>query len=398
MPAHQNGTTAMPLPHGPHVSASRPLTPPIYQAATFLFDEQVYADLPQGGLDAHWYSRYRNPTVDAAAAEIANLEGAEAAFMTASGMAAISAVLVSLLHAGGRVVASRQMYGDTYDLLTRDLLRYGVDVTFVDGRSLEDWRAAATASPTAVLYTETLSNPVLALADLPALVSIARSCGARLVVDSTFTTPYAIRPLALGADVVVHSVTKFLNGHGDVTAGAVVADRALIREVQRNVIRFGGCLDPHAAYLVWRGLRTFDVRMERACATARELATALAARDDVHAVFHPSLPDYRDRDVAARTMVRADACALVTLVVRGGDERALAVMGELRVACEATSLGGTETLVSVPFNSSHLSLTPQQLREAGVDEGTIRVSCGLEQAADLIADFTQALDTTKDLM
>ncbi len=379
----------------PHLTTAQSLIPPIYQTATFRLDDKTRADLADGGLEAHWYSRYRNPTVDATAAEIARLEGGDAAFMTASGMAAISAVLVTLLRAGQRIVAPRQLYGDTMDLLTEDLARFGVEVVLVDGRDEHQWRAAATAS-TSVLYTETFANPSLALADLPALARIARDAGARLVVDSTFTTPYAMRPLALGADVVVHSATKFLNGHGDVTAGAVVADRALIRDVQRNVIRFGGCLDPHAAYLVWRGLRTFDVRMERACATARELATALAARDDVRTVVHPSLPDYPDREVAARTMDRADACAVLTFAVEGGDQRALTVLRELRVACEASSLGGTETLVCAPFNSSHLSLNRRQLREAGIAEGTIRVSCGLERPAELIADFHQALDRTKE--
>jgi cystathionine beta-lyase/cystathionine gamma-synthase len=380
----------------PQLTAARSLTPPIYQTAAFRLDDRTHADLATGGLEAHWYSRYRNPTVDAAAAEIARLEGGEAAFMTASGMAAISAVLVTLLGAGQRVVAPRQLYGDTLDLLTEDLDRYGVQVVLVDGRDERQWRAAAATASDGVLYTETLANPSLALADLPALARIARDAGARLVVDSTFTTPYAMRPLALGADVVVHSATKFLNGHGDVTAGAVVADRALVRDVQRQVIRFGACLDPHAAYLVWRGLRTFDVRMERACATARELATALAVRDDVRTVVHPCLPDYPDRDVAARTMDRADACALLTFVVEGGDERALTVLRALRVACEASSLGGTETLVCAPFNSSHLSLNRRQLHEAGIAEGTIRVSCGLERPADLIADFRQALDRTKE--
>jgi cystathionine beta-lyase/cystathionine gamma-synthase len=359
------------------VSASRPLTPPIYQAATFRLDDQVYADLPAGGLDAHWYSRYRNPTVDAAAEEIARLEQGEAAFMTASGMAAIAAVLVPLLAAGRRVVATRQIYGDTRDLLL-DLARYGVDVVFVDGHDLDAWRTAVAGGPTAVLYTETISNPLLTVADLPALATIAHDAGARLVVDSTFATPYAVRPLALGADAVAHSATKFLAGHGDVTAGVVIGAPDLIREVQRHVIRYGACLDPHAAYLVWRGLRTFGVRMDRATATARTLATALAARPDVREIRRPAeLP-----------------CALLSLVVDGGDARALAVMRQLRVAVEATSLGGTETLVSAPVNSSHLTFTPAELRAAGIPEGTIRVSCGLEPPADLLADFERALDLT----
>lgn len=251
-------------------------------------------------------------------------------------------------------------------------------MVFVDGRDPAAWREAVTGGPTAVLYTESLSNPVLDVADLPALAALAETAGAKLVVDSTFATPYATRPLALGAHAVVHSATKFLAGHGDVTAGVVVTDDpALLRDAQRHVIRYGACLDPHAAYLVWRGLRTFDVRMERACANARVLSGALAPHPGVREIVHPE-GDY----------------ALLALVVHGGNERALAVMRRLRVAVEATSLGGTETLVSAPFNSSHLTLSPDELRAAGISEGTVRISCGLERAADLVADFQQALDLT----
>jgi cystathionine beta-lyase/cystathionine gamma-synthase len=247
-----------------------------------------------------------------------------------------------------------------------------------------------------VLYTESLSNPTLALADLPALAELARRNDARLVVDNTFATPFALRPIEFGADVVVHSITKFLNGHSDVTAGVVIGDDEVVDAVQRNVIRFGGCLDPHAAFLVRRGLQTFDVRMQRACATARALAGRLAERDDVTGVIHPALPDYPDRELAAR-LLTPNETALLTLIVAGGDKRALAVMRALRVACEATSLGATETLVSAPFNSSHLSLSPAELREAGIVPGMVRVSCGLEDAATLIADFEQALDSTRHL-
>jgi cystathionine beta-lyase/cystathionine gamma-synthase len=319
--------------------------------------------------------------------------------MTSSGMGAIATTLLTLLSAGDRVVAARQVYGDTRDLLVRDLPAWGFDVVQVDAMSLDEWQAAVADRPTNVVYVETLANPQLDLADLPAIARIAHDAGARLVVDNTFATPYCVQPLALGADVVLHSATKFLNGHSDAIAGVVAGSFDLVREVQRRVITLGTCLDPHAAYLVWRGLQTFHVRLAHSCATARALAAALAARDDVAHVRHPSLPDYERAEVAARVLRRDGddlrAGGMVSFTVAGGDDRALRVMRRLQVACEATSLGGVESLVSTPFNSSHFSLTPDERRAARIDDGMIRVSCGVEPAEVLIADFLRALDETR---
>jgi cystathionine beta-lyase/cystathionine gamma-synthase len=209
-----------------------------------------------------------------------------------------------------------------------------------------------------------------------------------------------VRPLTLGADLVVHSATKFLNGHSDAIAGVVAGSYDLVREVQRRVVTLGTCLDPHAAYLVWRGMQTFDLRLERSTATACALAAALASRDEVVSVRHPSLPGYPRADVAERVLRRGDDGALrtgamVSFTVTGGDERALALMRKLRIACEATSLGGVETLVSTPFNSSHFSLTPDERRAARIDDGMIRVSCGVEPTHLLVEDFVNALDATR---
>jgi len=375
---------------------TRPVVPPIHQSVTYFLDDDAYKDIQAGGLDEIWYSRFRNPTVDVAAEEIRSLEGAESAFMTASGMGAIATSILTLLRAGDRVVAARQVYGDTRDLLVRDLPAWGFDVVQVDALDLDAWRAAVAAGPTRMVYVETLANPQLDLADLPALAEIAHAAGALLVVDNTFATPYSVQPLALGADVVVHSATKFLNGHSDVIAGVVAGRFDQVREVQRRVITLGTCLDPHAAYLVWRGLQTFELRLSRSNATARELALALAARDDVVRVRHPSLPGYERAEVASRVLRRdgdgTRAGAMVSFTVAGGDQRALQVMRKLEIGCEATSLGGVETLVSTPFNSSHFSLTSAERRAARIDDGMVRVSCGVEPSELLIADFLQALD------
>ena len=283
---------------------TRPVVPPIHQSVTYFLDDDAYKDIQAGGLDEIWYGRFRNPTVDVAAEEVRRLEGAEAAFMTASGMGAIATTLLTLVRAGDRIVAARQVYGDTRDLLVRDLPAWGFDVVQVDALDLDAWRAAVAGGPTRMVYVETLANPQLDLADLPALAEIAHAAGALLVVDNTFATPYSVQPLALGADVVVHSATKFLNGHSDVIAGVVAGRFDQVREVQRRVITLGTCLDPHAAYLVWRGLQTFELRLSRSNATARELAAALAAREDVVRVRHPSLPDYERAEVAERVLRR----------------------------------------------------------------------------------------------
>jgi cystathionine beta-lyase/cystathionine gamma-synthase len=377
---------------------TRPVVPPIHQSVTYFLDDDAYKDIQAGGLDEIWYGRFRNPTVDVAAEEVRSLEGAEAAFMTASGMGAIATTLLTLLRAGDRVVAARQVYGDTRDLLVRDLPAWGFDVVQVDALDLEAWRIAVADGPTRLVYVETLANPQLDLADLPALAEIAHAAGALLVVDNTFATPYSVQPLSLGADLVVHSATKFLNGHSDVIAGVVAGRFDQVREVQRRVITLGTCLDPHAAYLVWRGLQTFELRLSRSNATARELAAALAARDDVVGVRHPSLPDYERAEVASRVLRRdgdrSRAGAMVSFTVAGGDQRALQVMRRLEICCEATSRGGVETLVSTPFNSSHFSLTPEERRAARIDDGMIRVSCGVEPSELLVGDFLQALAAT----
>jgi cystathionine beta-lyase/cystathionine gamma-synthase len=375
---------------------TRPVVPPIHHSVTYFLDDVAYKDVQAGGLDEVWYGRFRNPTVDVAADEVRRAEDAEAAFMLSSGMGAIATTLMTLLRKGDRVVAARQVYGDTRDLLVRDLPAWGFEVEQVDAADLEAWKHATASGPTRVVYVETLANPQLELADLPAIAAVAHDAGALLVVDNTFATPYSVQPLTHGADLVVHSATKFLNGHSDAIAGVVVGNADLVREVQRRVITLGTCLDPHAAYLVWRGMQTFELRMARSNETARALADALSRRDDVVGVRHPSLPHYERAEVAVRVLRRDGAelrtGAMVSFTVSGGDDRALRVMRSLEVACEATSLGGVETLVSTPFNSSHFSLTPAERRAARIDDGMIRVSCGVEPSDVLIADFSRALD------
>jgi cystathionine beta-lyase/cystathionine gamma-synthase len=232
--------------------------------------------------------------------------------------------------------------------------------------------------------------------DIPALAAIAHRAAARLVVDNTFATPFCARPLALGADVVVESATKFLAGHSDVVAGAVtVDDEALAEEVQRRLITFGGCLDPHAAFLVWRGMRTFGVRLAEACRTADVIATKMADEPDIEHVRYPGRLDHPDAGAVVDAVMPGPRGAMLSLVLAGGDDRVLQVLRRLEVAVEATSLGGVETLASVPFNSSHFNMTPQQRLDAGIPPGLLRFSVGLEGEEALIADLRQAISATR---
>lgn len=381
-----------------HTSRTYPVVPPIYQTTTFELDDTSYEDIQgTGGLRETWYSRFNNPTVDAAAAEVARLHGAARSMMTASGMAAITTTLVTLLRSGDTIVASKQVYGDTDDLFQRDLPALGITVVRVDAFDTDAWERAAQEHRPAVLYGETLSNPQLRLMDIPAVARVAAGVGARLVVDNTFATPFCTRPLALGADVVVESATKFLAGHSDVVAGAVTTDDVeLMEEIQRRLITFGGCMDPHAAFLAWRGMRTFGVRLAEACTAAEIIATKMAHEPGVEHVRHPSRMDHPDAGPVVDAVMPYAKGAMLSLVLEGGDERALAVLRRLRVGVEATSLGGVETLASVPFNSSHFNMTPEQRLDAGIPPGLLRLSVGLEGADELVEDLRQAIAQTAD--
>ncbi len=231
--------------------------------------------------------------------------------------------------------------------------------------------------------------------DIPAVAAVAHAVGSRVVIDNTFATPFCARPLWLGADVVVESATKFLAGHSDVIAGAVTFDDdALAEEVQRRLITFGGCLDPHAAFLAWRGMRTFGVRLAEACRAAEAIAAKLADQPGVEHVRHPSRLDHPDAGAVVEAVMPGPKGAMVGLVLEGGDERALQVLRCLEVAVEATSLGGVETLASVPFNSSHFNMTAQQRTDAGIPPGLLRLSIGLEGEDALITDLRQAISRT----
>jgi cystathionine beta-lyase/cystathionine gamma-synthase len=388
-------TRAVHLPPPP-VPAQQPVGAPLYRTAAFAFKSAAEgAAVLSGEIPGFSYSRIDNPTVEAFTAAVAAMEGfglgrevAGQAF--ASGMGAVSTVFWALTGAGAHVVAPVAMYGGSYGFLRNVASRFGVRTSFTDITDL-DGVASAVRPGTAVLYAETLANPTTAVADLPALAEIAHRAGALFVVDSTLAPPPLCRPLAHGADLVLHSATKYIGGHSDVTGGVASGDPKLIARVRAVRVDTGASLSPDDAYLLRRGLETLPLRLDRACATALALAEGVAGHPAVLRVDYPGLPDHPGHKLAAR-LLRGRFGALLTITPRGGREAGMAFADRLRVARVATSLGGTRTKVSHVATTSHRQLDDAALRAAGIDPGAVRFSVGLEDADDLVADVRAALD------
>jgi cystathionine beta-lyase/cystathionine gamma-synthase len=371
----------------PHLAGS-PVVEPIVQSANFVLSDAVVDDLRStGGRRSYSYTRLGNPTTQAAARVIAALEGGEQAAVVASGMAAIMASVTALLPPGGRLLAADELYGDAADLFEHRLARTGYQVARAPLPALAAGdRGLGRAD---VVYVETMSNPMLRLADIENIAARARRAGARLIVDDTFTTPINAKPLALGADLVVSSATKYLNGHSDVVAGAVAGPADLIESVQ-DVVSVTGCsADPFASFLLLRGLKTLPIRMRRHNETALWLARELSLRPELELVAYPLLEGHPDHALARRLL--AGGGGVVTVRVAGGDEAAHRVQKALRLVQPATSLGGTESVVCIPAETSHLTLTDDERFALGILPGTLRFSFGLEDPGDLLADLGAAL-------
>ncbi|GAC1324431.1 MAG: cystathionine gamma-synthase [Mycobacteriales bacterium] len=399
-PAYGEGTRAVHAPAPPPL-AERPLGLPVYRSTTFAFDTaQDYSDVLSDRKAGYTYSRIDNPTADAFARALAALEsrgvdGEVTGQAFASGMAAISTVLMAVAGAGAHVVAPRAVYGGTYSLLSRVLPRFGVEVTFVDMGDLAAVRAALQPQ-TALVWAETLANPTMAVADLPALAAIAHQAGALLVVDSTFATPALCRPLAWGADLVVHSATKYIGGHSDVTGGVVAGHPELMSSVRAMRIDLGGGLSPDDAFLLHRGLATLPLRVERHCASALAFAEAVAAHPRVRSVDYPGLAAHRDHALAGKLFDSGPEGTryggVVTVTPEGGRAGGMAMCDGLRLVAIATSLGGTHSMVSHVASTTHRQLDDAALLDAGIDPGAVRISIGLEDVDDLVADVSAALD------
>jgi cystathionine beta-lyase/cystathionine gamma-synthase len=371
------------------------LDTPIVMSSAFAFASADHAarvfqgDLEPG--ESPWiYGRWGNPTVAALETKLAALEGAEAACAASSGMAAITGAILAICESGDHLVAPRSMYAESARLLRERLPKLGIATTFVDATPAA--YAAAITPRTRILYLETPSNPMLGIVDIAEVASMARAQNARVIVDGTFATPFAQTPLEHGADLVVHSMTKGIGGHGDVIGGVVAGSEELVAKVRDTIVKgFGGVLSPLSAWLVLRGLRTFALRQERACATAARLAACLASHPGVAVVHHPSLPGHPQHDLARRQMHAYGA--LLSFEVAGADaiKRGRQVLEALRIATHAVSLGDVRTLVVHPASTTHSTMPAETRQLAGIGDGLLRISCGLESADDLISDFERAL-------
>ena len=323
------------------------------------------------------------------AEKLASVCQAEAALVTGSGMSAISAVLISQLSAGDHVLVQACVYGGTHSLLTRVLQRLGVSCTFVDGTDPTAWPGTVRPS-TRLLFVETLANPLLQVTDLPAAVAFARAHDLLCVVDNTFASPVLCRPAALGADLVVHSATKYLNGHSDLAAGVVAGRADVVHQVHQTLNLLGGHLDPEGCFLLHRGLKTLALRVRAQCAGARVVAAWLDAHPAVRHVHHPSLPHHPQHTLARDIL--EDLGAMVAVELRASPERVQAAIETAEVFVCSVSLGGVESLVTRPAATSHGGMTPEERATAGVTEDLVRLSVGIEEPADLLADLAAVLD------
>jgi cystathionine beta-lyase/cystathionine gamma-synthase len=359
------------------------ITTPIFQAATFETRElAAYDDIR--------YARLSNtPTHEALHQKLASIEGGEAALSTSSGMAAISTTLLTFLAAGDHLLAQNVLYGGTWHLMRNDLPALGIEIDYVDGNRPEQWKEKLKPNTRAV-YVESIANPLMIVADHQSVVAFAREHGLTTIIDNTFASPVNFRPLELGYDIVLHSATKYLNGHSDLIAGAVVSSGETIERIRHKLNHLGGSLDPHACFLLSRGLKTLVLRVRQQNANALTLARALDANERVRRVFYPGL-DCHAAHARARRLFEGFG-GMLAFDLAGNAEASEKLLSKLRLAIPAPSLGGAETLVSRPAVTSHAGIAPEELHSAGITESLLRVSVGIEAAEDLVEDFLQALE------
>ncbi|PIE54643.1 MAG: methionine gamma-lyase [Dethiosulfovibrio peptidovorans] len=379
--------------HGTHPDhETGALSTPIYQTSTFAFiDADQGARRFKGEEDGYVYTRLGNPNHTAVEKKIAILEGGEAAAVAASGMGAIASLLWTALSGGDHVIAARSVYGCTYSLMSHQFPRFGIDVTFIDLRDPQTVKKAL-KSNTKMIYCESPANPTMDLMDIPGLAQVAHDAGAILVVDNTYCTPVIQRPLALGADVVVHSATKYLNGHGDVIAGVVVGSQDFISRVKGEGLKdlTGATLSPFDAYLMLRGMKTLHIRVPRHCESALEIARFLETRPEVAEVRYPGLDSYPQKELADRQM--AYYGAMIAMELKGGYDAGKKFINSTKLWTLAVSLGDTESLIQHPASMTHAALTDDEQKAAGISKGLIRLSVGLEAPEDLIEDLTCAFE------
>ena len=355
---------------------------PIFQSSTFEYTGQdSYHDLR--------YIRLNNtPNHVALHEKLASLENGEAAVVNGSGMAAISTTLLTLLSSGDHFLAQDCLYGGTHDLITKDLPAYGISYDFICGEDPDSWKRLLRSNTKAV-YVESITNPLMQLADLKAVVEFSRKHGLCSIIDNTFTSPINFRPLELGFDLSIHSCSKYLNGHSDIVAGAVIGRAELITKITHKLNHFGGTLDPHACYLLHRGMKTLAVRVRHQNSSASEISQFLENRPEVATVHYPGLASH-PQHLRARELFDGFG-GMLSFELKGGLEAAQNFIQNTTIPICAPSLGGVESLITRPVTTCHACLSPEECKEVGISESLIRMSVGLEATADLLEDFNQAL-------
>ncbi len=368
--------------------SERSLTTPIYETTTYTFESAAELQRYQDGGGGYLYSRYENPTVVALEAKLAAADGAEQALAFGSGMAASSTLLMALTSPGDEVVCGAAVYGGTFHLLKSLLARFGVTARFVSPEQMADLPAVFSRS-TKVLWFETPSNPTLRCVDITKVAAACRAAGVTSVIDNTFASPANQQPIALGIDLSMQSASKYLNGHSDVVAGAVAGSRGLIERIGKTRRLLGGILDPQPAYALMRGLKTLSVRVAQHNANGLAVARGLEGHPGIARVWYPGLESHPDHAVAKAQM--RGFGGMVCLDLKGGQEAVVRAYDRMKVVKRAASLGGVESIASIPVLTSHYGFTDAQLAEGGVTRGMLRVSIGLEDAEDVLEDLREAV-------
>jgi cystathionine beta-lyase/cystathionine gamma-synthase len=385
---HRPATDAIHLGEGVDPSAN-PLTLPIYETTTYVFKDAAEVEAFQAGKsDRYLYTRYSNPTVAAVEKKLAAIEGAESALLVSSGMAAVTTAVLSTVKAGDEVVCGSAIYGGTLHLLADLLSTFGIVARFVDPSAMSD--PATYSEKTKLAWFESPINPTLRCVDIAAVARACKARGVTSVIDSTFATPINQRPLDLGVDIVMHSATKYLNGHGDITAGVLAGSAARMKDAAYARKMLGTILDPAAAYAVGRGLKTLSARMAVHNANAMRLAEWLEKSGKVSRVYYPGLPSHPDHAIAKQQMTGGFG-GMVCIDLDGDYSRVTRFYDRLQIFKRAASLGGTESLISLPVLTSQYGHTDEQLKAAGVTRGMARLSVGIEDFEDLKSDLEQAL-------
>lgn len=377
---------------GKHKNNAGALCDPIYQTSTFMFESVEQGGARFAGAESGYiYSRLANPTTISVEEKIASLENGEAAIATASGMGAITAALYCSVVAGDEIVADETLYGCTFAFLSKEITLLGVKVTFVN---LNDTNAlkAALSEKTKVVYFETPCNPTMRVVDIKEVADIAHSFNKdiKVIVDNTFCSPYLQRPLDLGADVVVHSATKYINGHGDVIAGFIVGNKEFMEQARGvGIVHMtGAVMSPFNAFLISRGLKTLSIRMDKHCDNAMKLAKYLEAHPAVDKVYYPGLESFEGHEIAKKQMDNFGG--MIAIELKADKNASASTINKLKLCTIAVSLGDAETLVEHPASMTHSTHSPEELETAGISEGLVRISVGLEDIEDIIADFEQA--------